>query len=574
MKKKLFAIVVFVLVIGFSFTACRFPGPGERVTVLPDLSYAVIGNGGSAVQVGNFVYFINGTDDLTDETGDTNRWGRVIKNGLYRAEFLRADGETQSFRSSDNTWQSDPYRGYFGDYKTFRPATKGGFSEDYNGFKLNSIEDFKGESKAFVEAVPIVNKKISSGIYVFGDWIYYTSPNANRSRQGIVQDELVDFYRTKHDGRGTQLLYTTTVHAEPGHANFGIYYYGGQTHLVVLDGDELFSIAAGSRRVSRPKLIASGVTSAVFPVKPVFYQGMSTDRLEDWVFYTRSATRDDSLDFGNVLVRVRPDGDSDTSFDLMNNGGNIVLNSLQNGHLYYTTQDSVSTKLFAHSFRGFPERDTAEFRENGIAGASTPVEVLFDTSNLSNLFVSSQITAFHDKNNPENDYTENVVSVTHFVIAARGGSTVSIVHPSSVETVILPTMAAQVLAVDGNYFYFVDAASGGVGTLFRANMFVPDAQQRMNPVSEHEAIISHVGVSAFQGYVFFVSTHIGVYDIEDKNASEETYKTMSGYMKVRHFRIDNEDEWTMGRRFKEADVPEPDPEDEDEEEDDFNNDFF
>ena len=91
MKKALFkvmavtaAAIMFVCCCGFALAGC-----GEQ-TQTADVTGTVYSNGGSIVQYGDHVYFINGIPDYTDESGTSNVEGRVVKGGIYRAK-IRTD---------------------------------------------------------------------------------------------------------------------------------------------------------------------------------------------------------------------------------------------------------------------------------------------------------------------------------------------------------------------------------------------------------------------------------------------------------------------------------------------------
>ena len=74
MKKKIIPIVV-CLVLSACFTLCGCGGESFskiKVEGKQDTSYIVQGNGGMAVQYGNYVYFINGYAGYDDSDGSQN----------------------------------------------------------------------------------------------------------------------------------------------------------------------------------------------------------------------------------------------------------------------------------------------------------------------------------------------------------------------------------------------------------------------------------------------------------------------------------------------------------------------
>ena len=83
--KKLLAVLLSAALClsAFAFlTACE---PGDN----GDESLPVVySNGGTTVRYGDYVYFINGVPEYTDDSGETNRTGSVMKGGLYRAKIV------------------------------------------------------------------------------------------------------------------------------------------------------------------------------------------------------------------------------------------------------------------------------------------------------------------------------------------------------------------------------------------------------------------------------------------------------------------------------------------------------
>ena len=67
-------------VFGVSFAACDKRSEKEKEFKYPSSSAEVIGNGGLAVQKGNYVYFVNGYKSISDVTSKKS-------NQLFFANF-------------------------------------------------------------------------------------------------------------------------------------------------------------------------------------------------------------------------------------------------------------------------------------------------------------------------------------------------------------------------------------------------------------------------------------------------------------------------------------------------------
>ena len=120
---------------------------GETLTGSFDAAAAVESNGGFAVQKGDYVYFINGSQDYTAN----NTYGKVVKGALMR--IANADLDK-------------------GDY-----------------------------SKAQI-VVPslFTTSNYNSGVYIYGEYVYYATPTTDKNLQGEVENSWIDFKRAKLDG--------------------------------------------------------------------------------------------------------------------------------------------------------------------------------------------------------------------------------------------------------------------------------------------------------------------------------------------------------------------------------------
>ena len=107
-------------------------------------------NGGFLVQTGDFVYFINGNARYTDN----NNFGDVLKGSIQRIK--KTDLESGNYSSTDTIVPSVVYSGQY-----------------------------------------------SAGIYIYGDYIYYTTPSTQRDSSGNILNSTLDFRRTTLDGSVT-----------------------------------------------------------------------------------------------------------------------------------------------------------------------------------------------------------------------------------------------------------------------------------------------------------------------------------------------------------------------------------
>ena len=327
MKKKNIVISI-ILALTLAMSVFAFAGCGDnsyggsvKVEGTQDTSYAVHSNGGNAVQYGNYIYFINGSASYEDTDGKNNVWGDVVKGALYRAELV-------------------------GDKNGAEFDVKGSVSEvtnEYVEFKTSAGVDYD-DNPIDVANVQLIAPKIigtsgysSGGIFIYDNYVYYATPNNVRNKAGEYQYKKTDFLRTSLDGKVTQKLYTSENDTDT--SPYAFYKQGDKVYLVLLDGTTLKSISVNDKKVIETLKIAEDVTSATLPTKSDYYANdNSSVSVEDFVFFTRSATDEDGQRSGTVLEYIRPDGSERTVF--LNNGQTSSIEAVRDGVVFYRTTEN------------------------------------------------------------------------------------------------------------------------------------------------------------------------------------------------------------------------------------------
>lgn len=156
MKKKIFSAFAAILVLVISVATLVACNPYKNTAIGGgDASAAVESNGGYVVKQGKYVYFING---FVGADADAT-WGAATKQGIVRAE-MKEDGTIDNSTS-----------------KLLVPKS-------------------------------IYNSSANGGIAIFGEWVYYATPNIDKDKSGTASTTNTDFMRTKIDGSVTQLIGT------------------------------------------------------------------------------------------------------------------------------------------------------------------------------------------------------------------------------------------------------------------------------------------------------------------------------------------------------------------------------
>lgn len=301
MKKKV--LIILALVVAalslFVFAACNEYEWGPISG--GDKNGNVMSNGGFAVKQGDWVYFINGYDS---SSSIDNTFGTVTKNGICR-------------------------------------------------IKQNDDGTFGGTAKLVVPK-QVYWTNTSSGFAVYGNWIYYASPNNDEDRTGTASTTNLDFMRTSLDGTITQLLFTASSRS--------LQYWFMPKRIVVYSNNTITTIDFTSLKETKEiskvsgdvvtRKIAENVTSIVF--KPDNdWKGSAT--LGDYIFYTKSVK--ETYKNYNELFAVKHDTGKVTKLATLETYTAASAISLIDGvlesdsqmTLYYTkTEEGASKGLFVN----------------------------------------------------------------------------------------------------------------------------------------------------------------------------------------------------------------------------------
>ena len=153
--KKLLSLVAAatMLTSALAFSACGDYKLDEALS-LPETEATVNSNGGFAVEKDGFVYFINGAEDYTA----SNKYGDVVKGSLMRIA-----------------------------------------TEDLNAGNYDKAD--------VVVPMLVGSQNFNTGIYIYGDYVYYATPTTGKNLQGVVENSWIDFKCAKLDGSETMKDY-------------------------------------------------------------------------------------------------------------------------------------------------------------------------------------------------------------------------------------------------------------------------------------------------------------------------------------------------------------------------------
>lgn len=309
MKKYLILAITLLLATTLTLTAC---GKERGLSSTPALTHAVTSNGGTAVVKGDYLYFVNGHNTVALNAGD-NDWGDHNYGGIYRTKL------------SNNAVEYD---------------------ED--GFVKNAEL-----------VVPKLVGNDNVKFYIYGDYIYYTSPNNNKDGKGNSLTTLTDYFRVKLNGTENKLIYTSaTENLTSG--DWTIYVLVQEHYLVVKDGSNLVSFKTSSSKIGKKVVMATDVASVAFLEYQNFYENKRAvqDGYNNYIYYTRSATESDNLPAaitGNILAKVKVGTNQEIKVFNASGSTNYTLTAIKNNAIYYHKSDqnsSITTLMFKSDING------------------------------------------------------------------------------------------------------------------------------------------------------------------------------------------------------------------------------
>lgn len=283
MKKKLLILLSCILCCILVITGCgKAPLVGG-----PSADSVVYGNGGMAVVKGNYLYFSNAYKPLSEVKVNENKFGQETLSAIYRVKI----------------------------------EENGLIALDENGF---------------ITGAEIVAEQISgyeySGLYIFGDYIYYTTPYTSKDGDGNDITGLVKFCRVKLDGTNYKEIYTTKAYTAET-SKYAMTEVDGNVYINVYDGTDLISVEVKGSRVNVRTLV-EGVTSADF-VDQTTVNGVALCEFERYAYYTRAVdSKKDGLSTGTVVGRIKYATDKPAEETLYKGQKAYTIDKVANNRLF------------------------------------------------------------------------------------------------------------------------------------------------------------------------------------------------------------------------------------------------
>lgn len=265
----------------------------------------VSSNGGFLVETGDYVYFINGKANNTDN----NKFGTVLKGSVQRLKKSDLENDKRNYSSTETVVPSVIYSG------------------SYN-----------------------------AGIYIYGEYIYYTTPTTEKNTDGEVLNSNLDFKRTKLDGTDTTKTYIWQ--SSDNAVDYRFVEVGDTVYILYalsenLYGSSVTNIHSVNCNTGENVILAYNVTDYAFD---------TVDRENPYVYYTMAVPQFfGGSNYGyNQIYRVRADvKESPRTYDFSEveeydaekdpvyiNMGDFVFDGI--GKVNAETQNRITQLNFAH----------------------------------------------------------------------------------------------------------------------------------------------------------------------------------------------------------------------------------
>ena len=296
--KKFSKIIICLLLCVFAFGVVGCKKNNVDNNFHPASEDVVTGNGGLVVRKGEYVYFANGFQKVSDLTSDKQN-ASFVKGGLYAAKLTHDD-----------------------------------FARDDDGLVTS-------------DSMRVVSSKLAgydaTNLFVFGDYLYFVSPSNEKESGKLSSSEWAKdrsvFYRAKlNNFDDVQEIYQANVKHE--NLSFQYYYKDGKPYLLVhekgedLNGDgnkdmlKRIDVTAKKNKVS---VVASNVSSIVFGYD-------SEDNAYDRVHYV------EQKDGKYNLVRYNVAENSGTTIE--QNSTETVVKFVGDKYVYVTKKDGDNTYMY------------------------------------------------------------------------------------------------------------------------------------------------------------------------------------------------------------------------------------
>ena len=317
LKNLLCVAVAFVCV--FGFTACKVKVSDTTVDTSKTLYNGKTTNGGLTVKHDGYLYFINGT-----KTNDGTSAKKNTRGGICRVKL-----------DDDGNAVKDTYE-----------------------MVVDNLVGYDNGSLA-----------------IFGDFLYFTTPNDDVNYQDTKLYYQTNFMRYDLVNKKSYVLYTTKQNSSSEKISYAYYIVGQDLELLVYETTNSTITSLKIDTNVTTNYVLNDVKSCVFSDN---YGTCTTENAtvdaNNFVYYTKNVdVYEDGRSTGNKVYKVSPN--TDNSSIISNSEKSISLLSVRSGKLVYSTTSTSGNDTIVYSQAITNSVDTLDF--TGIVSYKTYDNVIF-----------------------------------------------------------------------------------------------------------------------------------------------------------------------------------------------------
>lgn len=292
--KKFFSII-FCCILFVSLLT--FAGCGEIVLKGgPNQTDSVTGNGALSVRKGDYLYFVNGYVSNSSLSGKDNDYGKAKNGAIYRAKL--SNGELI--------------------YET---------TTDEDGKEVKTLKEVE-------LLVPKIAGFEYSDLHIFGNTIFFTSPNTEKDKTGKIRFDLTDIFAVNINGGKIQKVANALNISSV--EQIGYNYVDGKVYVTYLNENKLYNACVNSTKTENTTLISENVSS------------FGTNGNDNIVYYTRSFKDGENSVYGNVLCKFNVK-DNLENIIFKDNYNTFSIKKVTDEKIYYSRTNSLVTNSYLYS---------------------------------------------------------------------------------------------------------------------------------------------------------------------------------------------------------------------------------
>lgn len=292
MKKILSLFLMCIMFV----TAFSFFGCGSNIQEGPAATDPVTGNGSLCVRKGDYLYFVNGYVLSSSLSGDDNSLGKSTHGAIYRAKL--ENGELM--------------------------------------YDVTTNED--GEETKTLKNCELLVSKVAgfeyTNLYIFGQTLYFTSPNTEKDAEGTIRFDLTDVFAVSiSGGNPTRLVNALNLTSKE---NLVFKEVDGKVYLLYLSNNYLKCAKINGTKVEKLSVVSEGVTDF----------GVNSE--DGFVYYTRSFKSIENGVTGNVLAKANLNTNVE-EIVCRDNYNTYTIKKVTNKKIYYVRTNSTLTDSYVFS---------------------------------------------------------------------------------------------------------------------------------------------------------------------------------------------------------------------------------